>query len=110
MPRLLIRGGTLLDPAAERNEPADLLIEDGRIASVENGIDVRGAEVLDAEGCWVAPGFVDMHTHLREPGQEYKEDIASGGRAAVAGGFTAIACMAQTDIKMRTPLCYYVKD
>ena len=108
MARILIRGGTLLDPAADRNECADLLIEDGRIASVlpieggriasvEGGIDVRGAEILDAEGCWVAPGFVDMHTHLREPGQEYKEDIASGGRAAVAGGFTAIACMANTD-------------
>ncbi len=97
MARLLVRGGHILDPAREVDEDADLLIEDGRIRSVGRGLEARGAEVIDASGCWVAPGFIDMHAHLREPGQEYKEDIASGGRAAVAGGFTAVACMANTD-------------
>jgi len=96
MSRLLIRGGRLLDPAAERDEAADVLLQDGRVAAVGRGIEAQGAEQVDASGCWVMPGFVDLHAHLREPGQEYKEDIASGGRAAVAGGFTSVACMANT--------------
>jgi len=94
--RLLVRGGRILDPARNRDEAGDVLIEDGVIVAVDAAIDTRGAEVLDAEGGWIAPGFVDLHAHLRVPGQEYKEDIASGGRAAVAGGFTAVACMANT--------------
>lgn len=97
MARLLIRGGRILDPAQSRDERADLLLEDGRVAALGSDLEARGAEVLDAEGCWVAPGFIDLHTHLREPGQEYKEDLGSGGRAAAAGGFTAVACMANTD-------------
>jgi dihydroorotase len=96
MSRLLIRGGRLLDPATGLDEEGDLLVEDGRIAAVGGRIEGRGAEVVEAAGAWVAPGFVDLHAHLREPGQEYKEDIASGGRAAAAGGFTAVACMANT--------------
>jgi dihydroorotase len=96
MSRILIRGGRVLDPSADRDEIADLLIEDGKIAAIAAGLDVPGAEVIDAKGCWVAPGFVDLHTHLREPGQEYKEDIASGGRSAVAGGFSTVCCMANT--------------
>ena len=96
MSRILIRGGRILDPSDDRDETGDLLIEAGTIAEVAAGLEVPGAEVLDATGAWVAPGFVDLHCHLREPGQEYKEDIASGGRAAVAGGFTAVACMANT--------------
>jgi dihydroorotase len=95
--RILIRGGRILDPVTDRDARGDLLIEDGRIAAVENAIEATDAEIVDAEGCWVAPGLVDLHTHLREPGQEYKEDIGSGGRAAVAGGFTAVACMANTN-------------
>jgi dihydroorotase len=95
--RILIRGGRILDPATDRDAPGDVLIEDGRIAAVENSIEAVDAEIIDAEGSWVAPGLIDMHTHLREPGQEYKEDIGSGGRAAVAGGFTAVACMANTN-------------
>ncbi len=89
----------MLDPASERDETADVLVRDGRIAAVAERIDpaeVADAEEVDAAGAWVSPGFVDLHTHLREPGQEYKEDIASGGRAAVAGGFTSVACMANT--------------
>jgi dihydroorotase len=94
--QILLRGGRLLDPAADRDETADVLIEGGRVAAVRLGIEAEDAEVVDAAGFWVTPGLVDMHTHLREPGQEYKEDIGSGGRAAVAGGFTAVACMANT--------------
>jgi dihydroorotase len=89
----------VLDPASDRDERADVLIADGRIAAVDRAIadaDAPGAEVVEAQGAWIAPGLVDMHTHLREPGQEYKEDIASGGRAAAAGGFTGVACMANT--------------
>ena len=97
MSRILILGGRLLDPASARDETADLLLEGGRIAAAGSDLDSRGAEVIDAAGCWVAPGFVDLHTHLREPGQERKEDIASGGRSAVAGGFTSLACMANTE-------------
>jgi dihydroorotase len=94
--RIWIRGGRVLDPAAELDAVLDVLIEDGRIAAVGENLSVTGAERVDAAGCWVAPGLVDLHVHLREPGQEYKEDIASGGRAAAAGGFTAVACMANT--------------
>jgi dihydroorotase len=94
--RLLIKNGRVLDPASGLDAPGDVLVEDGAIAAVGPGLDARGAEILDAEGGWITPGFVDLHAHLREPGQEYKEDIASGGRAAVAGGFTSVACMANT--------------
>ena len=96
MSRILIRGGRILDPSDDRDETGDVLIEAGTIAEIAAGLEVPGAEIIDATGAWVAPGFVDLHCHLREPGQEYKEDIASGGRAAVAGGFSAVACMANT--------------
>ncbi len=96
MNRLLLRGGRVLDPQAEGDAIADLLVENGVIAAVAPKLDAAGAEILSAEGCWVAPGLVDLHAHLREPGQEYKEDFTTGGRAAVAGGFTAVACMANT--------------
>jgi dihydroorotase len=93
-----LRGGRVLDPASGRDGRADVLIEGGRIAAVEASLEgVSDAEIVDATGLWVAPGFVDLHAHLREPGQEYKEDIASGGRAAAAGGFTAVCCMANTN-------------
>jgi dihydroorotase len=96
--RVWLRGGRVLDPASGRDGRADVLIEDGRIVAVEDALEAVGdAEEVNAEGLWVAPGFVDLHAHLREPGQEYKEDIASGGRAAAAGGFTAVCCMANTN-------------
>jgi dihydroorotase len=95
--RVLIRGGRVIDPATNRDEIADVLLEDGCIAAVESNIDARDAELVDATGHWVTPGFIDLHAHLREPGQEYKEDIASGGSAGAAGGFTSICCMANTD-------------
>jgi len=94
--RILLRGGRLLDPASGRDERSDVLLEDGVVKASGAGLAASGAQVIDAAGCWIAPGFVDLHCHLREPGQEYKEDIASGGRAAVAGGFTSVACMANT--------------
>jgi dihydroorotase len=94
--RIWIRNGRILDPATDRDEPGDVLIENGKIAATGQNLDVQDAYVIDARGGWIAPGFVDLHAHLREPGQEYKEDIASGGRAAVAGGFAAVACMANT--------------
>jgi dihydroorotase len=96
--RVWIRGGHVLDPASGRDGRADVLIEEGRVIAVEALLEgVADAESIDARGLWVAPGFVDLHAHLREPGQEYKEDIASGGRAAAAGGFTSVACMANTN-------------
>jgi len=96
--RVWLRGGRVLDAASGRDGRADVLIEDGRIAAIEDALEAVGdAEMVNAEGLWVAPGFVDLHAHLREPGQEYKEDIASGGRAAAAGGFTAVCCMANTN-------------
>ena len=97
MSRVLIRGGRILDPSVEFDGQADLLLEDGEISALGEKISAEECEVVDASGLWVAPGLIDLHTHLREPGQEYKEDLASGGRAAVAGGFTSVACMANTD-------------
>lgn len=97
MQRIILKGGRVLDPASGRDGPADVLIEYGRIAAVGPQLAVDDAEVIDVSGRWVVPAFVDLHAHLREPGHEYKEDIASGGCAAVAGGFGTVACMANTD-------------
>ncbi len=94
---LVIRGGRVIDPAAGVDGPRDVAVAGGRIAAVEPGIDPGPAPVIDAAGLWVLPGLIDIHVHLREPGYEYKEDVASGTRAAAAGGFTAVACMPNTD-------------
>jgi dihydroorotase len=96
MTRIVVRGGRILDPASERDAVGDLLLVDGRIAAVGGRLRVEDALVIEAAGCWVAPGLIDLHSHLREPGQEYKENIATGGRSAAAGGFTTVACMANT--------------
>jgi dihydroorotase len=99
MRSLLISGGIVVDPANSRRGAWDVLIGDGRIVSVHapgEGPD-DADEHLDAAGCWVVPGLIDMHVHLREPGYEYKETVLTGTRAAVAGGFTAVACMANTN-------------
>ena len=93
---LLVRGGRVVDPAQGLDQALDVRIEDGRVAEVGESLPLLGAEVLDAAGLVVAPGFVDIHVHLREPGQEAKETVATGVAAAVAGGFTAVACMANT--------------
>jgi dihydroorotase len=98
MPSVLISGGTLIDPLSDRHEACDVLIADGCIRSVvAPGGAKRADEHVDASGCWVVPGLIDMHVHLREPGHEYKETVLTGTRAALAGGFTAVACMANTD-------------
>ncbi|ALC16652.1 dihydroorotase [Desulfuromonas soudanensis] len=95
--KILIKGGRVLDPAHEVDAILDLLIEDGRITRIDKGIKAEGAEVIDAKGKLVTPGLIDIHVHLRDPGYEYKEDIATGTRAAVIGGFTSVACMPNTN-------------
>jgi dihydroorotase len=95
---LLIRGGRVIDPSRQTDGPADVLIHDGRIEAVGRNIPAPpGAEIIEAAGKVVAPGFVDVHVHLREPGFEHAETIATGATAAVAGGFTAVCAMPNTD-------------
>ena len=94
--KLLIKGGRVINPAANFDETADVLIEDGKIIKIAKGIQDKADEVYEADGKVVAPGLVDIHVHLREPGQEAKEDFASGTQAAAAGGFTTICTMPNT--------------
>lgn len=96
MPDLLLKNGRIVDPASSRDETADLFIHDGKIAAIGRDLVGDGAEEFDATGLIVAPGFIDMHVHLREPGFEHAEDIETGARAAAAGGFTTICCMPNT--------------
>src|SRR2546421_2164874 len=95
---LLIKGGPLIDPAAKINAPMDILLRDGRVAEIAMPNKIRGSadEKFDARGLVVAPGFIDLHVHLREPGQAYKETIATGTSAAAAGGFTSVCTMPNT--------------
>ena len=97
--KLVIYGGMVIDPANDQEALLDVLIEDGLIRAVDKpgSFLTAGDTGIDASGCVVAPGFVDMHVHLREPGFEYKETVLTGARSAVAGGFTSIACMANTN-------------
>jgi dihydroorotase len=94
--KLLIRKGRVICPASNHDAVADVLIEDGRVAGVSGEIAAPGAEVIDATGLVVAPGFIDIHVHLREPGFEHAETIETGTRAAAAGGFTTVCCMPNT--------------
>ncbi|GAG40148.1 unnamed protein product, partial [marine sediment metagenome] len=96
MATILIRGGRVLDPASDRDEKTDVLIEGGKIAEVGH-VKVKADEVIDAGGKIVCPGLIDMHVHLREPGNDEAETIASGAAAAVAGGFTSVAAMPNTE-------------
>lgn len=96
---LLIKGGRVIDPSCGRDETGCLVIDGGKVAAYvpgESGPPGFAGDVIEAHGLWVVPGLVDMHVHLREPGFEWKEDIASGTRSAAAGGFTSVACMANT--------------
>ncbi|MEP6993466.1 MAG: dihydroorotase [Acidobacteriota bacterium] len=108
---LLIRGGRLLDPAAGQDAPRDLLLRDGVVARVDDRLDDGDAEIFDASGLFVFPGFIDLHAHLREPGREYAETIATGLRAAAAGGFTAVCAMPNTDpVNDSRPVCEYIRS
>jgi dihydroorotase len=95
---LLIKGGLVVDPSQLLEEPRDLLLEKGKIMALEppGQIPDEGRQIISAPGLVVAPGLIDMHVHLREPGEEYKETIATGARAALQGGFTAVAAMPNT--------------
>ena len=94
---LFIEGGRVIDPASGVDGVRTVVVRDGVVAEVAERVErPRDARAIDARGKWVTPGFVDLHVHLREPGQEYKETVATGARAAVAGGFTTICCMPNT--------------
>ncbi len=96
--KLLIKNGRLIDPASGTDRVMDVLVENGKVKEIARAIKkIAGVPVIDAGEMVVVPGFIDMHVHLREPGQENKESIASGVRAAVHGGFTSVACMANTE-------------
>jgi len=95
---MLIKGGRIIDPASGRDEIGHLVLKDGKVEGILHGDPPAGFEgrIVDAGGKWVVPGLVDMHVHLRDPGHEWKEDIRTGTAAAAAGGFTSVACMANT--------------
>jgi dihydroorotase len=97
MSRLLVKGGRVVDPSQGIDAALDVLLADGKVEKLGARLAARGAEVIDADGLVVCPGLIDIHTHLREPGREDKETIASGTRAAAAGGFTAVCAMPNTE-------------
>ncbi|HUP58059.1 MAG TPA: dihydroorotase [Bdellovibrionota bacterium] len=103
---ILIQGGRIVDPSRKRDSEGDLLIEDGKVSAIDHPGKIpakKASKVISAKGRFVLPGLIDMHVHLREPGLEYKETIETGTRAAVAGGFTSVACMANTQPVNDTP-------
>ena len=107
---LLIKNGTVINPGDKTMTKADVLIKDGTVAEVAPAIKEKADEVYDAKGCYVMPGFIDLHVHLRDPGLEYKEDIQTGGAAALHGGFTTIVAMPNTKpVADRPDVIDYVK-
>lgn len=99
MGEIIIRGGVLCDPSQKIDTPKDIWVQDGKIHAIENPGQIPakpGVKEIQLRGEWILPGLIDIHVHFREPGLEYKETIATGSRAAVAGGFTSVACMANT--------------
>ncbi len=96
MKTLLIKNGRIIDPASNLDMVGDLLIEEGKIGKIASTLSAPDAELLDAQGLVVSPGFIDLHVHLREPGREDEETIETGSQTAVAGGFTAVCCMPNT--------------
>ena len=102
MSSFVLRGGLVVGPTS--SEVGDVVIDDGRIAEVGHDADApSGARMINAEGCWVGPGFVDLHTHLREPGREEAETIESGARAGALGGYSALVAMPNTEPALDTP-------
>ena len=93
---LLIKNGRVIDPATRTDKQMDILVEDDRIAKRAEKIDTKADKTINAKGCYVMPGFIDMHVHLRDPGQEEKETVVTGSRAAARGGFTTILAMPNT--------------
>ncbi len=103
MKPVLVKGSRLIDPTQDLDLVGDLLIEEGRIKAVGKNLSVPYAEVIDGSGLVLCPSFVDLHVHFRDPGQTYKEDIESGSRCAVAGGFTTVVCMPNTKPAIDSP-------
>jgi len=94
--KILIQNGRVIDPANGFDAQANVLVADGKIISVSPGLDETADEIINADGCWVVPGLIDMHVHLRDPGHTHKETLQTGALAAAAGGFTTICCMPNT--------------
>ena len=94
--KILIKNGRLINPATGIDEVMDVLVNDSVVEKIEKNINDDADKIIDADKCWVTPGFIDVHVHLRDPGYEYKETIATGTRAAAKGGFTTICCMPNT--------------
>lgn len=103
MPKLLLKNGTVIDPKSNKNNVLDVLIDGSRIKKIGRNIKYKNAEIINAKGLIITPGLVDVHVHLREPGQEYKETIESGSRAAAAGGFTTVVMEPNTVPPADTP-------
>ncbi|MEW5807142.1 MAG: dihydroorotase [Acidobacteriota bacterium] len=95
--KMLLKNGRVIDPANKIDDTLDIIIEDGKISEIKPRISEKGIETIDLAGLVVAPGFIDMHVHLREPGREDEETIETGTKAAAAGGFTGVACMPNTE-------------
>lgn len=107
----VLKGARVLDPSQKIDGIKDILIVDGHIADIKEEIEISGAEVIDLSGKIVTPGLIDIHAHFREPGYEYKEDVESGSMSAAAGGFTAVACMPNTNPPLdNSALIEYVKS
>ena len=94
--KLLIKNGRVIDPATKTDAVSDVLVEDGKIVKVDKSIQEKADKTIDAKGCFVMPGFIDLHVHLRDPGFEHKETVATGAKAAARGGFTTILAMPNT--------------
>ena len=94
--KILIKNGRIINPADGTDKVSDMLVEDGIVKEISQNINTSADKVIDANKMWVTPGFIDLHVHLREPGFEHKETIATGSRAAAAGGYTTVCCMPNT--------------